>query len=112
MEAVVVEGAKVGRVALQFSNARLCGGRVSLAAVEEEGQGGAGRELTRELHVGGNDMGNNQWAPLADEEVVMCTTLPMHDHALETCTNPTSDKGCSIWVMVVGRRWLLPPPGR
>jgi hypothetical protein len=26
--------------------------------------------------------------------------LPMHEHALGICTNPTSDKGCSIWVMV------------
>ena len=32
--------------------------------------------------------------------VVMCTTVPMHDHALGICTNATSDKGCYIWVMI------------
>ena len=32
--------------------------------------------------------------------VVMRTTVPMHECALGICTNPTSDKGCSIWAMV------------
>jgi hypothetical protein len=43
--------------------------------------------------------------------VGICTTVPMHVHALGICTNPTSDKGCCIWAMVGSAMWL-PHPGR